>query len=307
MSPRFRLFWLRETGCDAGTPLRAGDLEPAIRQRVLELSANENGAGKITLRLPYLDRREWPRRGEILAALPLERHGDVIFAVLDPAATLRDTAATLVLTDPVWLKAPAGNDPRHFHAWQRVSMSLQTSLRSWTAEQYFRDIVRLEDRDAAYPMMVYHAARVCHSRARGEFTYAFHDFPACRLTLALALKMTGRNLQTILATTEQRLKDAGMAELARRYAPVWYEDVLVAVRKKPKPFLGLLRAESAFINALMDLSLDRTAAGVNSFSKTANHALRKVYGAGGQGMDLRPLGVRALRQATAVLASECRG
>jgi hypothetical protein len=306
MSQLFRLFWLRETGCDAGTPLRAAELEPEIRQRVLALAdlgtdedgISESGASEIAVRLPYLDRREWRKRGEILAALPLERRGDVISFVAGPAAALRDTAATLALTDPAWLGAPSPKHPDHFHVWQSVSMTLQSSLRAWIAEQYFRDIARFEDRATAYPMLVYQAARVCHGRPRSEFTYAFSDYPACRLTLALAVKMTGRSLQTILAGVEQRLSAAGMPELARRYAPVWYQDVVVAVRQKPKPFLELLAAESAFINALMELSLDCTAAGVHSFSKAANHALRKVYG-----MDVRPLGVRALEQATAVLAS----
>jgi len=265
---------------------------------VLALADLESGAGEIFLRLPYLDRREWPKRGEILASLLLERHGDVISFVPAAAAALRDTAATLALTDPAWLAAPKANHPDHFAVWQSVSMNLQSSLRAWIAEEYFRDIARFEDRANAYPMLVYQAARVCHGRPRSEFTYAFNDFPTCRLTLALAVKMTGRSLQTLLASTEQRLNAAGMPELARRYAPVWYQDVVMAVRKKPKPFLALLAAESAFINALMELSLDRTAGGVHSFSKAANRALRRVYG-----MDARPLGVRALEQATAVLAS----
>ncbi len=263
-----------------------------------ENGAGARGAGDIALRLPYLDRREWPKRGEILASLRLERRGDVISFVPATAAALRDAAATLALTDPAWLAAPAANHPDHFAAWQNVSMTLQSSLRTWIAQEYFRDTARFEDRAMAYPMLVYQAARVCHGRPRSEFTYAFNDYPTCRLTLALAVKMTGRSLQTILAGVEQRLNAAGMPELARRYAPVWYQDVVMAVRKKPKPFLALLAAESGFINALMELSLDRTAAGVHSFSKAANRALRKVYG-----MDVRPLGVRALEQAAAVLAS----
>ena len=324
MSQLFRLFWLRETGCDAGTPLRAAELEPEIRQRVLALAdpgtadpgtadpvTKENGAGEnragengeIALRLPYLDRREWRKRGEILASLRLERRGDVISFVPGPATVLRDAAATLALTDPAWLGAPSPNHPDHFAVWQKVSMTLQSCLRAWIAEEYFRDIARFEDPATAYPMLVYQAARVCHGRPRSEFTYAFSDYPACRLTLALAVKMTGRSLQAILASVEQRLNAAGMLELARRrYAPVWYQDVVVAVRKKPKKFLALLAAESAFINALMELNLDRTPAGVHSFARAANQALRRVYD-----MDLRFLGVRALEQATAVLASspEC--
>lgn len=306
MSQLFRLFWLRETGCDAGTPLRAAELEPEIRQRVLALAgtatnpnrAGPGGEGEIALRLPYLDRHEWRKRGKILALLTLERRGNVISFVPSPAIAIRDAAAILAFTDPAWLGAPSGKHPDHFAVWQNVSMILQRSLRAWTAERYFRDIARYADRATAYPMIVYHAARVCHGRPRSEFTYSFCDYPDCRLTLALSLKMTGRNLQTILENIEQRLIEAEMPELARRYAPVWYEDVVVAVRKKPKPFLALLRAESAFISALMELSLDRTHAGVHSFSKTANQALRRVYG-----MDLRPLGVRALEQVTEVLAS----
>jgi hypothetical protein len=301
MPPLFRLFWLRETGCDAGTPLRAEELEPEIRQKVLELAgtrAEESGGGEIALHLPYLDRRESRKRGQFLASMALERRGDVLAFVPGPAGALRHTAATLVLTHPAWRAAPSPNHPRYFPVWQNVSMTLQSSLRSWIAEQYFRDIGRFENRGKAHSMLVYQAARVCHGRPRSEFTYSFHDYPACRLTLALAVKMTGRSLQTILAGVEQRLTQAGMPELARRYAPVWHQDVVVAVRNKPKPFLALLAAESAFINALMELNLDRTAAGVHSFSKTANRALRRV-----QGMDLRPLGVRALELATEVLAS----
>jgi len=269
-----------------------------------ELGISEGGgrARQIAVRLPYLDRREWRKRGEILASLTLERHGDVISFVADPGEALRDAAATFALTDPAWLDAPSGNHPDHFSVWQSVSMTLQSCLRAWIAEQYFRDIAHFEDRATAYSMLVYQAARVCHGRPRGEFTYAFNDYPACRLTLALAVKMTGKSLQTILAGVEQRLKAAGMPELSRRYAPVWYEDVVVAVRKKPKPFQPLLPAESAFINALMELSLNRTADGVHSFSRTANQALRRVYG-----MDVRPLGVRALEQATAVLAARRPG
>jgi hypothetical protein len=301
MSQQFRLFWLRETGCDAGTPLRAGELDPEIRQRVLALAepqASESDEGEIALRLPYLDRREWSRRFEILAGLPLDRRGNVISFALTQSAALRDTAATLALTNPAWLGAPAANDPNRFPVWQSVSMNLQNSFRTWIPEMYFRDIARFEDRQTAFPMIVYQAARICRGHSGGEVTYDFSDYPDCRLTLALSLKMTGLNLQAILAIAERRLNEAGMHELARRYAPVWYQDVVVAVRKKPKLFLALLRAESTFINALVELSLNRTPEGVNRFFKTANQALRKVHG-----MDLRPLGARALERATEVLAA----
>ncbi len=92
-----------------------------------------------------------------------------------------------------------------------------------------------------------------------------------------------------------------MPALSRRYAPVWYQDVMVAVRKKPKQFVALLAAESALINALIGLGTERSAAAVNRFAKTANRALRNVYG-----MDLRKLGISVLHETTRVLQTQQR-
>ena len=50
MPQMFRLYWLRENGCDAGTPLRADELDPAIRERVKELAGPD--AGETVVRLP---------------------------------------------------------------------------------------------------------------------------------------------------------------------------------------------------------------------------------------------------------------
>ena len=296
MYQSFRLYWARETGCDAGTPLRVEELEPEIRRKVLELARSE--PVEIAVELPYMDQREWRKRGEILAALPLQRRGNIISGVLSPGAALRTTAANLALIDPVWKNAPRGDDPRYFADWRKVSAVLQRFLRDSTAEQYFRDISRFENRDTAFPMIVYQAARVCRGRSRGDFTYDLRDYPECRTTLALALKMTGLSLQGILEGIEQRLQTAGMPELARRYSPVWYQDVIRAVRLRPRLFLALLTAESAFINGLVELGLNQTPTGVNGFSKLANRVLRKVHG-----MDLRPLGIRAMEIATRILGS----
>jgi hypothetical protein len=295
MSQLFRLYWLRETGCDAGTPLGAHQLEPEVQIKALELAAEE--PGEFVLSLPYLDQREWRKRGELFAGLAWERCGNAIAPVLPPAMALRNTTATLALTHPAWIDQPSAADPRHVAAWQHVSVALQRGFREWIAEEYFRDAGRFADREKAYTMIVYQAARVFYGRSRGMFTYDLRDYPECRLTLALATKMIGRTIQNILGRIEQRLLAAGMPDLARRYAPAWYQDVLLAVRRKPKAFIALLSAESAFIDALVELGLNRTPAGVHHFSKIANQVLRKVYGS-----DARHLGVRALQEATRVLA-----
>jgi hypothetical protein len=204
---------------------------------------------------------------------------------------------TNTLIDPQWLNAPTERDPGYFQAWQRVSLALQRWLRDQVADAYFADLARFENRPAAYPMIVYQASRLCHGRPRTEFTYDLRDYPECRTTLTMSWKLTGRAIQAVLGRIEQRLNDAGMTELAHRYAPVWYQDVLVAVKKKPKPYVDLLMAESAVINAAIDLGTERSVEAANRFGRVVHLNLRKIYG-----MDLQRLGAGTLEEATRVLA-----
>jgi hypothetical protein len=132
----------------------------------------------------------------------------------------------------------------YFGAWQNVSMALQKALRQAIPEFYFRVAARYADRESAYPLLVYTASRICRGRPRTEFTYDVADPEA----LPCALHLIGRSLQAVLARIEARLHQAGRPELARRYAPVWHEDVLRAVRKKPRPLIGLIGDEAALIN-----------------------------------------------------------
>ena len=289
-----KLYWLRETGRDAGSVIRADQLEPEIGGRVAALAGEDT---EIELRLPYLDKREWRRRGEILNGLALERCENVIRCILPPQNAVRNLAAHLVHEHPAWMTTPSENSEEFFPVWQRVSVALQESLRSWIPAEYFHSASCYENREAAFPMLVYQVARVFPGRPRTEFTYDLRDFPECPTTLALAWKLVGRSLQTVMAGIEQQLYHAGMPALGRRYAPIWHQDVLMAVRKKPKPFAALLAVESMLINAVIDLGSDRSAASINRFTRTANQALRNVHG-----MDLRKLGVRVLEETTLVLS-----
>jgi hypothetical protein len=181
--------------------------------------------------------------------------------------------------------------------WQRVSVALQRTLRDGVARAYFQDLARFENRPAAYPVIVYQASRLCPGRPRTEFSYDLRDYPECRTTLEASWKLTGRAIQAVLRRIELRLNDAGMTELAHLYAPVWHQDVLVAVMKKPKAYVDLLMAESAVINSAIDLGTERSVASANRFGKTVHLNLRKLYG-----MDLRDLGVGALEETTRVLS-----
>ena len=292
MAKRLRLYWLRETGCDTGTPIEAEELDAPLRQRVMELTGKDQH--EIALYLPFMDRRECRRRAEVSRAMKLERKGDAIRAIpANVMAALRDRAAMLVALNPAWRDTPQERDPRYFQAWQQTSLALQRAMRKWIPEMYFRDTARYEDREGSYPLIVYQASRLCFGRARTEFTYDVAD-PE---TLPTAFRMIGEALRRVLAGVEKRLRESGRTELARRYAPVWHQDILIAVQKRPKRLLELLGDEAALINAVIDLGTDRRMNAVKPFAKAANAALRNMYR-----QDMRALALRALEEATRALA-----
>lgn len=296
MSTRFNLFWLTESGCDWDRGVEAESLDPAIRDRVMALAGHDGGP--LALRLPFFDRRESRRRAEILRGLRLVREGDVIRSLpATPLAGLRDHAATLLATHPAWTGAPDERQPSYFPAWQNVSIALQNALRQWIPELYFREAARYEDREAVYPLLVYEASRICRGRPRTEFTYDIAD-PEM---LPCALKLIGRTLQGVLARVESALHAAGRLELARRYGPIWHEDVLRAVQKKPRHLIALLGDEAALINAVIDLGTARRMEAVKPFARSAHLALRHVAG-----VDMRPLAARALDAATQALEEQPR-
>ena len=290
------MYWLRESGCDVGTPLDAEDLDAVIRARVLELA----GAGDrpLDLYLPFLDGRESHRRAEALRAVTLVREGDAIRSVPPTAAAnLRDRAALLVATHPAWIAAPHERHPGYFRTWQAVSLAVQNALRYWIPEIYFRDPARYEDREAAFPLLVYAASRPCRGRPRTEFTYDVADGEV----LPRALNQVGASLQSVLETVERGLHDGGRPALARRYAPRWHQDVLRTVQRKPRPLLSLLGDEAAVVNALVGLGSGRKMQAVKPFARSANMALRTMYGE-----DLRPLALRLLEEATRTLEIKVR-
>jgi hypothetical protein len=104
---------------------------------------------------------------------------------------------------------------------------------------------------------------------------------------------------SLLAGVESRLHAAAKPELARRYAPVWHEDVLRAVQKKPREFIALLGGEAALINAVIDLGTARRMAAVRPFARIVHATLRNLYKE-----DMRPLAAKLLDTATATLEIE---
>jgi len=291
MTKRFHMYWLRESGCDVGTPLDADELDATIRARVLELAGGDDRT--FDLYLPFLDGRESRRRAEALRAVTFVREGDAIRSVPPTAAgRLRDRAALLLATHPAWTGAPDERHPAYFRTWQAVSLAVQNALHSWIPEIYFRDPARYEDRDGAFPLLVYAASRPCRGLPSTEFTYDVAD----EEVLPRALYQIGASMQSVLERVERRLYDCGRPALARRYAPRWHQDVVRAVLRKPRPLLSLLGDEAAVVNALVGLGSGRKMQAVKPFARSARMALRTMYGE-----DLRPLALRLLEEATRTL------
>src|SRR5579871_2548998 len=199
---------------------------------------------------------------------------------------------SLVLANEIMCKSPRERDPRYFRTWQRVSLALQRALRAWISERCLQDVVRFQDRDAAYPILVYAACRLSYGRPKTEFTFDVAD-PG---VLASALHNIGMSLKLVLEPVEKRLHAAGMSELARRYTAVWRQDILRTVKNKSKPLIALLAAEAKLVDGVIDLG---TSGDIRRFNRTANAALRNVAGE-----DMRDLIDLVLKEAIRVLTEE---
>lgn len=196
---------------------------------------------------------------------------------------------------PPWSASPEEREPEYFRVWQRVSIALQKNLRARTRELYFRDPARFADHDTAYTLIVFSASRPFYGRPRSEFTYDVAD-PA---TLPSAWRAIGNSLRTVLAPIERRLRQLGDEPLAHRYAPVWYQDVLVSVKRRPRPFVRLIALEAKLIDALIDLGTQRNEAAARRFHRVAINSLRRFHGD-----DMTALIPQTLEEAARVLAAE---
>ncbi len=207
-----------------------------------------------------------------------------------------DHILSFLSRDP-WNTAPAERDPLYFRAWQRTSVGLQKALRQSIPGLYFHDSHRFEDRAMAYQLVVYAACRPCYGQPRTEFTFDMADPRA----LAAALRSIGHATQMVLAPIEKRLRAEGRLVVARRYMPVWYQDIILEVKKQPKLLIRLLASEAKLIDAVIDLGTSRHAASVSRFLRTANLVLRSLLGE-----DLRELIPLILTQAARTLAERHR-
>ena len=191
-----------------------------------------------------------------------------------------------------WNFTPRETDSGYFRVWQRVAVELQKALRAWIPEVYFENLQRFEKRMDAYSIIVYAASRPCYGRPRIEFTY---DLAEAGMPEAAALRSIGSQVRKVLSPLEARLREAGRPDLAMRYLPVWHEDIVRAVRRRPRLLLDLLASDARLVNAVIHLGATRN---VGPFQRAATLALRSVGG-----VDMRTLAVRALELTSVLINS----
>ncbi len=203
-----------------------------------------------------------------------------------------------LIQQPPWSNSPDERELDYFRTWQRVSIVLQRAFRKWASQIYFRDLARFEDREAAYTMLVFSACRPCYGRPRSEFTFDVAD----PHTLASAWRSLGQSLRCALAPVETRLKLAGEFELAHRYAPVWHQDILGWVQKRPRPLIRLIALEARLVDGVIDLGTRRDECSALRFHRTAVNILRSFHGD-----DMTELLPCLLEETASVLTTDCGG
>jgi hypothetical protein len=200
-----------------------------------------------------------------------------------------------VIQQSPWTRSPEERDPSYFRTWQRVSIALQKSFRQRALEIYFHDPSRLQDHETACTMIVFAASRPCYGRPRCDFTYDVAD----PWTLYSAWRSLGNSVRCVLAPIEKRLRDAGEVALARRYGAVWHEDVLVAVKQHPRPFIRMIAMEARLVEAVIYMGTRRNEAAAIRFHHIALNALGSFYGD-----DMTELIPCLMEEATRVLAAD---
>jgi hypothetical protein len=118
-------------------------------------------------------------------------------------------------------------------------------------------------------------------------------------------------LAQVLRNVEATLRAANLLELAGQYSPRRAVDILTSVQRQGRSrrsLLNMIRAESALINALVqlggahELSATKQRARMASFCKKWNYQLRHIC----TGKDFSSLAPSILAAATEALASFCQ-
>ncbi len=223
--------------------------------------------------------------------------------------------AVLTITAPselvlAWTRTPHPSTPEFEAAILRVSMALQTMMRSWLPALYFADPEHYQDLGAAWPLLVYAAGRPYQSRGRRDYAYDAMDRKSVAAAAASALPA----LPGLLADARQKLLAAGLRRKVRHYEPTRPEGVIHDSLRRPQ-FTALLSADAFLVQDMIRLAetgrdlrsswakdpravVKRLSRDGAYFVKSFHSRLKRLYG----GNEVLGLSSLVLVEATAALA-----
>lgn len=152
--------------------------------------------------------------------------------------------------DPCWFQAPRERSLAYFPAFARVSIVLQTMLRRAIPAIHLSEIEHFRDTRMIYPLLVYVASRPFPGEPKTEFTYDVVD----RVLMRKFYNSVGHNLPIVLAEVWERLRAAGMADVAVHYRPSRASVIMATVIKLKvcrRRLEALLVSETLMVNQLL--------------------------------------------------------
>jgi len=167
-------------------------------------------------------------------------------------STLTRNTVDFPALDPCWLQAPSEGIPGFGEVFVNVSMALQTALREYLPAAYFEELENFRDVQIAYSILVYRSSRVFRGRIRTDLT---RDVMNQKL-MGRMVRMARANLTQHLIQAEQRLRDAGLDELAEQYSRKRLRSIMKSVQRlhRSRQCLGILvRGEGVLLDALVQL------------------------------------------------------
>jgi len=265
-----QIFWLRETAKGGWvTPFAyTGELPLYLKDHIEIIPAAE-------IHLPYLERSQSLYEKQPLA-LHYDKSGAAILSPEEEGAEyvtryqvalalaaavhgVEDGGFHLTAGDGValdgmesigWHKPPIERKHGFFRAWDAVSRAFQPCLRERFPAAYFADIERFRDTKAAAPVLLFAASSPFLTRTRSVFTYDLLDHES----VEKFYRSAERGLPAVLAATEARLINAGMADLASFYAPSKAHRILDLVRRDRNPMRSVIFSESMLFDEFFRLA-----------------------------------------------------
>jgi hypothetical protein len=127
--------------------------------------------------------------------------------------------------DGSWFNAPPERSGQFLPVFFQVSVAVQAALRRAVPALYFSDLQVFRDTRMAYPMLVYAASRPFRGETRTDFTYDILNRALMRRFYVSA----GHGLPLLLRDVCERLRAAGMDDVAKNYRPELAPDILIIV------------------------------------------------------------------------------